>query len=235
MLKKELILQNPLRFLENETGDILLEGGFGAVLARAGVGKTAILVQLALNTILKGKNVLHISLDDPVKKLTLWYKEVFNHLTKQYESIETKPIWESILPHRFIMTFRVEGFSTSKLEERLTDLIEQNIFSPQVIIIDGFNFKEDVRTSLSDLKRLAKKHFLYVWFSVKTHRHEEPGSDGMPAQILEVVDLFDLVIQLQPKGKEIHIKTLKGATVDSDQRTLLLDPETMLVKDSESK
>ncbi|MBU0768471.1 MAG: AAA family ATPase [Proteobacteria bacterium] len=235
MLKKELILQNPLRFLENETGDILLEGGFGAVLARAGVGKTAILVQLALNTILKGKNVLHISLDDPVKKLTLWYKEVFNHLTKQYESIETKPIWESILPHRFIMTFRVEGFSTSKLEERLTDLIEQNIFSPQVIIIDGFNFKEDVRTSLSDLKRLAKKHFLYVWFSVKTHRHEEPGSDGMPAQILEVVDLFDLVIQLQPKGKEIHIKTLKGVTVDSDQRTLLLDPETMLVKDSESK
>ncbi len=235
MLKKELILQNPLRFLENKTGDILLEGGFGAVLARAGVGKTAILVQLALNTILKGKNVLHISLDDPVKKLTLWYKEVFNHLTKQYETIETKPIWEAILPHRFIMTFRVEGFSTSKLEERLTDLIEQNIFSPQVIIIDGFNFNEDVRTSLSDLKRLAKKHFLYVWFSVKTHRHEEPGSDGMPAQILEVVDLFDLVIQLQPKGKEIHIKTLKGATVDSDQRTLLLDPETMLVKDSESK
>jgi len=234
MIKKELILQNPLRFLENETGDILFEGGFGAVLARAGVGKTAILVQLAFNTILKGKNVLHISLDDPVKKLTLWYKEVFNHLTKQYKPIETNPIWEAILPHRFIMTFRVEGFSTSKLEERLTDLIEQNIFSPQVIIIDGFNFNEDVRTSLSDLKHFAKKHSAYIWFSVKTHRHEEPGLDGIPAQILEVADLFDLVIQLQPKGKEIHVKTLKGAPTHSDQRTLLLDPATMLVKDSES-
>lgn len=234
MIKKKLILQNPLRFLENETGDILTEGGFGAVLARAGVGKTAILVQLALNTILKGKNVLHISLDDPVHKLTLWYKEVFNHLTKQYESIETNPIWEAILPHRFIMTFKVEGFSTSKLEERLTDLTEQNIFSPQVIIIDGFNFGKDIKTSLSDLKRLAKKHSLYVWFSVKTHRHEEPGPDGMPAQIWEVADLFDLVIQLQPEGKEIHVKTLKGSTADSDQRTLLLDPATMLVKDRES-
>jgi len=234
MIKKELTLQNPLRFLENETGDILHEGAFGAVLARAGVGKTAILVQLALNTILKGKNVLHISLDDPVKKLTLWYREVFNHLTKQYASIETNPIWEAILPHRFIMTFRVEGFSTSKLEERLTDLIEQNIFLPQVIIIDGFNFMEDVRTSLSDLKRLAKKHSLYVWFSVKTHRHEEPGPDGMPSQILEVADLFDLVIQLQPEGKEIHVKTLKAAIAVSDQRTLLLDPATMLVKDSQS-
>lgn len=234
MLKKELILQNPLRFLENETGDILNDGAFGAVLAPAGVGKTAILVQLALNTILKGKNVLHISLDDPVKKLTLWYKEVFNHLTKQYRSIETNPIWEAILPHRFIMTFRVEGFSTSKLEERLTDLIEQNIFSPQVIIIDGFNFKEDVKASLSDLKRLAQKHSLYVWFSVKTHRHEEPGPNGMPAQIWDVAELFELVIQLQPKGKEIHVKTLKGGTADSHQHSLLLDPSTMLVKDSES-
>jgi KaiC/GvpD/RAD55 family RecA-like ATPase len=234
MLKKELILQNPLRFLENETGDILTEGGFGAVLARAGVGKTAILVQLALNTLLKGKNVLHISLDDPVKKLTLWYKEVFNHLTKQYKSIEANRIWETILPLRFIMTFKVEGFSTSKLEERLTDLIEQNIFSPQVMIIDGFNFEEDVKTSLSDLKRLAKKHSLYVWFSVKTHRHEEPGPDGMPAQLWKVSDFFELVIQLQPKGKEIHVKTLRGSIADSDQRTLLLDPTTMLMKDSES-
>lgn len=234
MIKKKLILQNPLRFLENETDDILTEGSFGAVLAQAGVGKTAILVQLALNTILKGKNVLHISLDDPVHKLTLWYKEVFNHLTKQYKSIETNPIWEAILPHRFIMTFRVEGFSTSKLEERLTDLTEQNIFSPQVIIIDGFNFNKDVKASLSDLKRLAKKHSLYVWFSVKTHRHEEPGPDAMPAQIRELADLFDLVIQLQPEGKEIHVKTLKGSTADSDHRTLLLDPATMLVKDRES-
>ena len=69
MLKKELRLQNPLRFMERENEDILPEGGLGAVIARAGVGKTAILVQLALNTLLKGKNVLHISLNDPVKKV----------------------------------------------------------------------------------------------------------------------------------------------------------------------
>jgi hypothetical protein len=233
MLKKELILRNPLRFLEKDTGDILPEGGFGAVLARAGVGKTAILVQLALNMLLKGKNVLHISLEDPVKKLTLWYKEVFQHLTKQYKPREVSPIWEAVLPHRFIMTFRVEGFSSSKLEERMTDLKEQNIFSPQAIIIDGFNFKEDARSSLSDLKRLAEKHSLHVWFSAKTHRHHKPGPEGIPSPISDIIDLFDLIIQLSPEGKEIHVKTLKGETSDIVQRTLLLDPSTMLVKDSE--
>lgn len=234
MPKEKLILQNPLRFLENETENILTDGGFGAVLARAGVGKTAILVQLALNTLLKGKNVLHISLNDPVKKVTLWYKEVFRHLTKQYEARDVNPIWETLLPHRFIMTFRVEGFSPSKLEERLTDLKEQNIFLPKMLLIDGFSFKGNVRPSLLELKHLAQKYSLYVWFSVRIHRHESSDSTGIPAPILELADLFDIVIQLQPEGKEIHLKTLKGAAGVSDRRVLLLDPATMLVRDSES-
>jgi len=230
MLKKELLLQNPLRFMERENEDILPEGGLGAVLARAGVGKTAILVQLALNTLLKGKNVLHISLNDPVKKVGLWYKEVFRHLTKPYDARETNQLWESILPHRFIMTFRVEGFTSLKLEERLTDLEEQNIFSPQMIFIDGFQIDDTARTSLSDLKDLAKKYSLYVWLTIKTHRHEKSDPNGMPAPLLDVVDLFDLVIQLQPEGKEIHVKTLKGTGADSDQPALFLDPATMLLK-----
>jgi hypothetical protein len=230
MLKKELRLQNPLRFMERENEDILPEGGMGAVLARAGVGKTAILVQLALNTLLKGKNVLHISLNDPVKKVGLWYKEVFRHLTKPYEARKINQVWESILPHRFIMTFRVEGFTTSKLEERLADLEEQDIFSPQMIFIDGFQIDDTAKTSLSELKRLAEKRSLHVWLTIKTHRHDKSDPNGMPAPLLDVVDLFDLVIQLQPEGKEIHVKTLKGTGVDSDQPVLLLDPSTMLLK-----
>ncbi|MBW2055169.1 MAG: AAA family ATPase, partial [Deltaproteobacteria bacterium] len=198
MIKKELVLQNPLRFIGDKTEDILPEGSFGAVLARAGVGKTALLVQLALHTLLKGKYVLHISLDDPVNKISLWYKEVFRHLTQSYDAKKRSKLWEDLLPYRFIMTFKVEGFSVPKLEERLTDLKEQNIFSPQMVLIDGFDFNESARTSLSEFKSLAQNHSLHVWFSVKTHRHETHGPDGMPASLLDVSDLFDVVIQLRP-------------------------------------
>ncbi len=55
MLKNELILKNPLRRMGYESDDILNKGQFGAVMARAGVGKTAFLVQLALNCILREK------------------------------------------------------------------------------------------------------------------------------------------------------------------------------------
>ena len=232
MIKKELILQNPLRFIGDGTEDILPEGGFGAVLARAGVGKTSLLVQLALNTVLRSKYVLHVSLDDPVNKISLWYKEVFSHLTKSYDAKETNKLWEDLLPYRFIMTFKVDGFSVPKLEERLTDLKEQNIFSPQMVLIDGFHFNESARTSLSEFKRLAKNHSLHVWFAVKTHRHEKSKPEGMPSQLSDVSDLFDIIIQLQPEGKKIHVITLKGEPQGSDRPALFLDPATMLLKDN---
>ena len=149
MLKKDLILRNPLRVMGYENDDILKSGQFGAVLARAGVGKTAFLVQLSLNALLRSKNVLHISLEDPVNKVSLWYREVFNLIAEQYQVDQIDQLWESVLPHRFIMTFRVEGFSVPKLKERLSDLMEQNIFSPQMIIIDGFPFDDSAHQPLS--------------------------------------------------------------------------------------
>ena len=229
MLKKDLILRNPLRVMGNENDDILDAGEFGAVLARAGVGKTAFMVQLSLNALLRGKNVLHISLTDPVNKVSLWYKEVFNLIAEQYQVDQINTLWESVLPHRFIMTFRVEGFSVPKLQERLADLTEQNIFRPQMIIVDGFPFDESVHQSLSEFKDMVKEQEMHAWFTVRTHRHEEPEADGTPLRLAHVSDLFEIAIQLLPEGKEIHVKALKGGDSFSKQLDLKLDPSTMLL------
>ncbi len=230
MLKKDLALRNPLRLLGDQNQEILPKGGFGAVLARAGVGKTALMVQLSLETLLREKNVLHVSLSDPVNKVSLWYQEVFQNLSHQYNSQQVNQLWESILNHRFIMTFKVEGFSVPKLEERMADLTEQNIFSPHMIVIDGFPFEADEEaTSLKQLKSFAKVHDLCVWFSVRTHRHEEPHPHGFPPQLDDINELFDVVIQLQPDGKNIHVRVVKGQAADNMMPSLIVDPATMLM------
>jgi len=233
MLKNELILKNPLRRMGYESDDILKGGEFGAVMARAGVGKTAFLVQLALNSMLREKNVLHISLNDPVKKVSLWYKEVFNRIATQYAIHQSVQLWDTILPHRFIMTFKVEGFSVPKLEERLADLIEQDIFKPHAMIIDGLPFDDTVNQDLADLKNLASHQEMHVWFTVRTHRHEEPGPKGTPTQLIPVADLFEVAIQLVPVGKQIQIKAFKGPGSRGDQPDLMLDPATMLIQDQD--
>lgn len=231
MLKQDLILRNPLRQLGFETEDILPPGGFGAVLAHAGVGKTALLVQMAMNGMLRNRNVLHISLNDPVNKVNLWYSELFHHLAGRDEGKQITRLWETVLPHRFIMTFRVESFSVPKLEERLSDLTEQGIFSPSMMIIDGLHFDESLRPDLNDLKALATRNGIHIWFTVHTHRHESPGPDGLPVSFSAVAGLFDLVLELQPEHADIHIKMLRGGESAPAGSKLLLDPSTMLIKD----
>lgn len=230
MLKQDLILRNPLRLLGFETEDILPAGGLGAVLAHAGVGKTALLVQMALNGMLRNRNVLHVSLNDPVSKVTLWYRELFEHLADRYETGRINRLWESVLPHRFIMTFRVETFSVPKLEERLHDLTEPGIFSPEIMIIDGLHCDATMQNDLAALKNLAGKNGMRVWLTVHTHRHESPGEDGLPASFSPVAGLFDLVLELRPERADVHIKMLRG-TANAAGSDLLLDPSTMLIKD----
>jgi len=232
MKNHKFVILNPFRKMGNDTEDVIQKGEIGAVLARAGVGKTALLVQLALNALLRNKNVLHISLNDPVTKVSLWYKEVFNNLAEQNKVQAANRILESILPHRFIMTFKVEGFSVPKLEERLTDLTEQNIFLPDLVIIDGLPFNKDVRESLSNLKALTQSHSMSAWFTVTTHRHEEPGTDEFPPQIQPIADLFEVIIQLKPEGKTILVFPLKGGSRALNQPPLIFDPSTMMMKEN---
>jgi hypothetical protein len=230
MLEDDLITRNPLRLMGHASEELLAPGQFGAVLARAGVGKTALLVQMALNSLLQGKNVMHISLQDAVNKVSVWYKEVFSRISHQYNTLHADQLWESILPHRFIMTFQAEGFTVPRLDKRLTDLMEQGIFIPQMLLIDGLPFDGAVRGHLLELKALAETHGMHAWLAVRTHRHEEPGASGTPVQLAQVEDLFEIAIQLVPVGKQVRVRVMGGPSAASGHPDLVLDPETMLIK-----
>ena len=233
MLKKEIIYRNPLINLGYADEDILPHGGLGAVLAYAGLGKTALLVQMALNTMMREQSVLHVSLHEAVSKVDVWYHELFHNIAEKHNAGEIQEYWDKIQPYRFIMTFRVEGFSVPKLEERLTDLMQQNIFKPHTVIIDGLKFDESGRGLLVNLKELAAKYSMRIWFTIHTHRNEPPKENGLPLSFLHVADLFDVLVQLAAKGEEVYIKALKGQATTAKHDSLLLDPATMLIKSQE--
>ena len=228
MSKKDLLFRNPLGALGIGCAEGVSPGGFGAVVARAGVGKTALLVQLALSCMLNQKNVLHISLRDPIQKVGLWYEEVFHRIAQQLNDPSLPQIWAESLPHRFIMTFQVERFSMPILEERLTDLIEQGIFRPQMIMIDGFPFEKSAKETLEAIQRFASKLSVPVWFTVRSHRHEKPDAQGMPVQLSDIAEFFEVIFQLVPEGPEIHVRALKKENKMSEAPIAVLDPATML-------
>jgi hypothetical protein len=231
MLKKQIIGQDFLRLMGYDSEDILPSGGLVAVLARAGVGKTAFLVQLAMNRMLQDRSVLHVSLTEPVEKVCLWYEEVMRNLATRYQIHKLDPLWETVLPKRFIMTFRADVFTATRLEERISDLTEQGIFYPQMILVDGLNFEETQRKAVEDLRAIAQDLKVPIWFSVRTHRREIQDSIDIPKPIAPVQDLFEFVFELHPLNKEVQVRALKGAPAQTSSRPLILDPSSMMVRE----
>ena len=133
------------------------------------------------------------------------------------------------------MTFKVEGFSVPKLEERLTDLSGQDIFAPDMVSIDGLPFDESVPESLDKLKSFSSDNGIQTWFTVRTHRHAQPGPDGLPPMFAPVQNLFSVILQLEPAGKEINVRALKGESKNAEMLQVKLDPATMLLKDTAPK
>lgn len=233
-IREEQIREKLLDSLTGEAEDLMEAGRFGSVFAHAGIGKTALLVQLAIRAMMRGKNVLHVSLHDPVQKVALWYEELFQDAARRQGIQGALRLWESLVPHRFIMTFRVDGFSVPRLAERLEDLAAQGIFRPEMVIIDGFPFEETSCDALADLKKMAGQGGFSGWFTVHTHRYETPEADGIPQRLKPVSSLFDVILEMTPEKERIRIRSLKGAGLTPEGGSLLLDPATMLVLRSEA-
>lgn len=231
MLKKSMIIRNPLKLLGLEADEALQEGGFGAIFARAGVGKTALLVQLAINSLLQEQPVLHISLKDPVDKVDLWYKEVFQNIAGQHEISSASHLWDEMLPHRFIMTFEHSAFSLERLMRKVEELDEQGIFTPRLLMIDGFSIKSAGEEELDDLKAFARARGFTVWFTIRGHRGDSRSPEGFAKEFVESYGtIFNVILQLSPEKDQIKVKPLKKETANNP--LLYLDPSTLLIRET---
>jgi len=132
-----------------------------------------------------------------------------------------------------IITFNNSNFSRPKLEERLNDLIKQDIFRPSCLVIDGLDIAAADRQLLDDMHALQKEMGINIWFSAVSHRDETGNGDNLPAVFKDKADIFDTLLMLQPadtgEGK-IFLKTVKDDTGCVEPgKAMCLDPTTMLV------
>lgn len=229
-MEDDLIVNNPLRALglEGKAGETV-QSMMGLVMARAGLGKTAILVQFALDCMLLGNKVLHVSIGEGVDKTRAWYDDILSLLTDG-EKIGSIP---EIMKNRMIMTFKESSFSKAKLEERLDDLVKQNIYKPECLIIDGYDFENNDQQSLEELRDFMKNRGLkMIWFSAVSHRGDQRVSaDGVPAPCHEVAGLFDTVLLIKPEGDDMKLNIVKCDSCSVDPgAVLMLDPSSMLIK-----
>jgi len=234
MLKQDLIAKNPLRILNQDAQGNPVPQRMGLVIARAGLGKTAILVQIALDSILRGNKIIHVSIGQSLDKTRVWYDDIFKDIAVA-ELENAAAIEEEIMRNRMIMTFNVSAFNRPKLEERLNDLVQQDVYRPDCLIIDGFDFAKATREELADLRELMEVMGLNIWFSAVSHREDNRASAiGVPAPCHEVDDLFDTIMLIQPAtGQQGYNKLniIKDSTgCAAAGTTLELDPVSLIIQ-----
>jgi hypothetical protein len=233
MQKEDLIKKNPLRVLNPLSAESLPDHRMGLVMARAGLGKTAILVQIAMDSMLRGQKVLHVSVGEDLGKAKAWYDDIFRYVAEGFQLENAAEIENELMRNRMIMTFKEAAFSRPKLEERLNDLVYQNIFRPDIVVVDGYDFGEADYESIMDLKEMMAAMNVQVWFSALRHRDDDRVSAaGVPAPCHEVDGLFDTVILLQPEQDAILLNIIKDEYDGAAGKILNLDPSTMMVKEA---
>ena len=205
-------------------------------MARAGLGKTALLVQIALDSILRGNRVIHVSIGESIDKTRAWYDDILQFILQDHSVSRPHELIDMVARHRMIMTFKEDAFSRPRLEERLNDLILQDIFRPNCLVVDGFDFESADRATVEDIKEFLESMSLQAWFSATRHRNDDRISPaGVPAPCHEVDDLFDTVILLKPeKDATIELEIIRNNGVDADTEAgagLKLDPSTMMIKE----
>ncbi len=233
MTKEDLILNNPLRALGLGDKVDSNDQGLGLVMARAGLGKTATLVQIALDFMMRGEKVLHVSIGESIDKARSWYDDIFSLTTAEMNDHERQEIEPEVMRNRMIMTFKESSFGLATLEERLDDLMKQDVYKPDCLIVDGYDFRTSNRAALQGFVELMeKKKLSMVWFSAVCHRADDRVSPaGIPAPCHEMDDMFATVLFINPEEQAIKLDIIKCTACEIDASSkLAFDPSTMLIK-----
>jgi hypothetical protein len=230
MHRKELNERSPLRLLEQSIHGGLGRGNIGVVVARHGVGKTAFLVGVALDDLMRDRKVLHVALDEPVDKIRDYYNEIFSDLarTAGLDNICEERL--EIERNRNIHTFIGNTFSIVKLREAITFLKTYMHFEPAALIIEGYPFDKASLDDLSGLRQVAREIDGELWMSAVTHRESSKNERGIPEPLARLEAGFDVILSMDQSGSRVNLSLLKDHdNPDVSDVRVALDPTTLLL------
>ena len=113
---KEVMERSPLRVFERAIDGGLGRGNIGIVLSRPGVGKTGFLIGMALDALLQGRQVLHISTKETVERVRDFYDQIFQSLADDLDLDNRPQRHLEMERNRHILVYNRKLFSLEKLE-----------------------------------------------------------------------------------------------------------------------
>lgn len=214
--KIELLASSPVRFFES-TGAALDEGEIGLLTAKKGLGKTSILVQFGIDTLLKDKAIVHVSFNQKSENVITWYSSVLAEICKSHK-VDVDELSDELFRNRTILNFNQNTFTLPKVVNTLKALKDNGI-KLETIIVDDLDL---LKTEVSDLNCFCdfiKEEKMTAWFS-----YNSEASDLKEILPSEKMAKFNSVAHLLPETESVSLSILKKGEgkVKLNSKTLLM-------------
>ncbi|MCH9646912.1 MAG: hypothetical protein K0U98_01665 [Deltaproteobacteria bacterium] len=224
--------RSPRKLLERDGHPGPGPGRLALILARAGVGKTAFLVDVGMDALLSGQEVLHIALDSTVDKVRTWYDDILTEMLRLEKKLDDlAPLQVAIERRRHIHTYIGQSFSTDRLREVAAMLRDVMHFEPKVILLDEVNADELDEEKISSIKAVAAEMGAELWMACQTYREGPQAAPGhLPPPADQFEEQVDLAFRLVSEDSKVRLHVLKDheQMLDEDLH-IVLDPQTQLV------
>lgn len=230
MHRKDLNDRSPYRVFENSIHGGLGRGNVGVVVGRHGVGKSAFLVGIALDDLMRGRNVLHVALGQPMWKVREYYDEIFDDLARTSGLENAGTVYREMERHRNIHAYLGRTFSIEKLVSDVAVLKEHADFFPSAILVDGVEFERISGADMAAFRQVARDHDAELWMTATAHRESVFNEHGVPEPVAHLESSMDVIVRLYHDGKAVHVHLLKDHNnPDVSAARVALDPVTMLL------
>ena len=235
MILSELIQRSPVRIFEQSIHGGLKPGEVGIIASPNGVGKTSVLVQLAMDKLLQGKKVIHVSFTQYKHYVPLWYEDIFSELTTRKNLENAAEIKDDLVKHRVLMNFNQDGVTKEQILKSLRAMIIDGGFKADSVIIDGFDFSRTDKNNMANVKKFATEMGVSVWYSCSVNDGVSPPAQRYDKENIPVIiggfnDLIDVVIVLHPRTDYIELSISKDRdSIISKSIEMRLDPKTLLI------
>ncbi len=216
MDKKALIAHSPVRYFD-VTNAALKDGEMGLITAKKGLGKTSILVQFGIDTLLNDKGLVHVSFDQKSSNVIAWYSSVMAEIAKK-KSFNLDDVNDEIVRNRTILNFNQETFTLPKVVNTLKALNDGGIKIGS-IVVDGLDLAAVSKSDLDCFADFVKSEKMTAWFSYTSEA--ETIGDTLPA---DKTSAFTTVAHLTPEGKGLVLNLIQNGIgkVNLDAKTLLM-------------
>jgi hypothetical protein len=231
MILSELVKRSPLRIFERSIHGGLKPGEIGIIASQSGIGKTSVLVQLAMDNLLQGKKVIHVSFTQHAHYVLAWYEDIFNEFISKKNLENAGEVKNEIVKNRVLMNFNQDGMSRDQIFKSVRALIVEGAFKADSIIIDGFDFSRMESERIAAVKAFAQELGLSVWYSCNLpDKGQQFDKQNIPLIIKDYASLIDVVILLEAKQDHIELSVSKDRDAhDTQSMAMRLDPKTLLM------